>query len=100
MKLKHYAGELAYLDTISGLVPCKVLNIMNLDPFSKNIRVKITANRKGYKKNETVEVKYRTVVPRKSVVTRQGKLMIIPNYIWSVRNLTQNKHPRDLYDKS
>jgi hypothetical protein len=42
---KHYINELAYFDSFSGMIPCKVINISN-----DKITVKLTGTRGAYKR--------------------------------------------------
>jgi hypothetical protein len=48
------AGDLAYIDSFSGLVPCKVLSIAPYDAGIPRMvaRVRVTAPRPGWKRGE------------------------------------------------
>lgn len=59
-------GSLAYLDRMTGMIPCKVLDIT-----PKAITIKVTATRGPYKRGEVIPVSLRHhVVPRKAVYVR------------------------------
>lgn len=84
--MKTYTvGTLAYLDTIGGLIPCKVINVLPIGPadYGMQCTVKVTANRGAWKKGETVTHAARCVVPRESVFTRFGQYRIRNNFKWS-----------------
>lgn len=85
----HYAGELAYVDTLRGLVPCRVdrvhvvpSGIRGLDFVSADVT--ITAARPGWKRGDRETVNVRNVVPRGSVFTRAGVRRIRNDYVWRV----------------
>jgi hypothetical protein len=60
----HTAGELAFIDSFAGLIPCKVLEVHKGDA-----RVKTTADRSrwGYPKGEQIILDSGWVVPRSHV---------------------------------
>lgn len=64
-------GCLAFYDTFSGLVPCKVHSIRN----DETCTIVLTATRKAYKKGETLQIKG-GVVPRSAVRVRSGQYRI------------------------
>jgi len=70
---KHYINELAYFDSFSGMIPCKVINIE-----SDKITVKLTGKRGAYKQGEVIIMNTLHIVPRDSV----RKNRIINNYQW------------------
>ena len=70
---KHYINELAYFDSFSGMIPCKVINIDN-----DKITVKLTCKRGAYKIGEILTFNTLHIVPRDSV----RKNRIINNYQW------------------
>lgn len=76
----HYPGELAYLDSFVGLIPCKVLGIQD-DTY---MTILITANRKGYSKGEVKANCYqRSVVPRANIFRRNHCFYIRGGYMWA-----------------
>ena len=70
---KHYINELAYFDSFSGMIPCKVINIDN-----DRITVKLTGKRGAYKRGEILTFNTLHIIPRDSV----RKNRIINNYQW------------------
>lgn len=63
-------GDLAYFDTFSGLIPCKVLGITGASgraSSSQTVRFKLTASRGAYRRGEYLESDGLHVIPRKSV---------------------------------
>lgn len=76
----HTAGELAFVDSLSGLVPCKVVEVSATD-----ITVRITAARGPYKRGEIIFCRYTRVVPRSCVRSYRStnhRARIINNYRW------------------
>lgn len=74
----HYSGELAYYDTFSGLVKCKVLSVLY-----HTVMIKITAKTNPvYKHNEILKSNHLHVIPRDSIVTRDKQYKILNNYKW------------------
>jgi hypothetical protein len=78
------AGQLAFLDTFAGLVPCKVRTLV-LDDDSPagvlrwTVTVKLTATRGAYKRGEVLTFAGddgRNVVPRSAVYVRNYKFRI------------------------
>ena len=91
--LKEYrAGTLAYIDSLHGLVPCKVIEVKKYKqdyfPFCTevNIHVIVTAARPGYFKGEHIILWHDdTIIPRASVYrSRQhcGQYRVRNNYTW------------------
>lgn len=81
----HHVGELAYLDTFSGLVPCRVLGWVKEDPYfgdRDELQVKLTATRGAYRRGEVSQWPVGTVVPRSSVRVRSGQYRIRNDYAW------------------
>jgi len=67
-------GDLAYLDTFSGLVPCKVIAV---SADLTHATVKVTARRDGHKAGDEVEARPNvTLIHRSQVVTRSGQFYI------------------------
>jgi hypothetical protein len=83
---KHYINELAYFDSFSGMIPCKVIAIENDQTFDYNkgiptsdkITIKLTGNCKAYKRGETIVSNSIHIVPRESVHHNK----ILNNYQW------------------
>lgn len=74
----------AYLDTFSGLVPCKVLCG---DPRG-GVRVKVTATRGAYKRGELVTMAQNWVYPRdclRRVRGSYGTRISLAPYDWNKR---------------
>jgi len=76
---KHYINELAYFDSFSGMIPCKVINISN-----DKITVKLTGTRGAYKRGEILTFNTLHIVPRESVHFRKYETTISNNYQWIV----------------
>jgi hypothetical protein len=71
-------GNLAYYDSFSGLIPCKVTGY---DGFS-TVYFTVTADRKTYKRGEKLTGIPSHVVPRKMIRVRSGKYIVRPWYTW------------------
>ncbi len=82
----HTAGELAYLDTFAGLVPCKVTAVrVSSDEGYERVRVsvKLTATRGAYRRGELIDNQDGAyVVPRCKVRVRDHKYRIRTDYAW------------------
>lgn len=79
------AGILAYVDTFSGLVPCKVVRVIEastLSVTSGRIEVMLTAARGAYKRGEILIDNGHDVVPRSRVYVRGGQFRIQSGYVW------------------
>lgn len=78
------AGIAAYLDTFSGLVPCKVLRVFStsrlpLHPIpTTEAEVEVTRTVKGYKLGEKITFSTRYTIPKGSIVTRGYHRRILP----------------------
>lgn len=79
--MKRKIGELAYFDSLSGLVPCKTVSLAET-PLAKFVTVRVTANRKIYKKGEILEQPQTRIVPRTNVYRRDWKKMILGTWDW------------------
>ena len=83
------ANELAYIDTLcSGLVPCKVLEVVETGSgeyaTAGNIKVKITAKRRGYFVGDVVKHNAASkIIPRSHVYKSGGKYRINSCYRWT-----------------
>lgn len=87
METKIYrAGELAYYDTFSGLIPCKVIEVIlwgsGKTIQSGKVKIKLTADRQAYKRGEILEVTADNVIPRNHIRTSSGKYKINVYYEW------------------
>lgn len=80
MREKHTTGELAYIDSFSGLIPCKVMDIAE---DGKEMIVRVTANRPGWYRGDICLKFPKDIIPRKSVFVRCGQYHIRNNYFWS-----------------
>lgn len=65
------AGSLAYYDTYSGMVPCKVLSIIATAEPGYTIRFRLTGTRQAYKRGEVLEAHQRYVIPRDAYKARR-----------------------------
>ena len=75
---EYKSGTLAYIDSLAGLIPCKVISVNG-----SNITVKITVNFKAWVRGGIIHcTKDHDIVPRKQVYTRYGHYMIRSNYKW------------------
>lgn len=79
-------GILAYLDTFSGQIPCRVLAVAGdsegrICAPSPTVKVKLTATRGAYRRGEIVESTAFHVYPRECRVVRNGHYRIKTNYI-------------------
>lgn len=79
VQLPHGAGELAYLDTFAGMVPCKVLEVRE---GGQLVTVEVTAQRGAYKVGDRITQRWEWVIPRTSVHRRRFTTRIINNYRW------------------
>jgi hypothetical protein len=86
---QHYAGELAYVDSFAGLIPCRVTRVYvkpgelpGLDKVCCDFTV--TANRPGWKRGDRGSDTTDWVVPRASVRRRKYGLRIVNDYEWCV----------------
>lgn len=71
MKIRNLtlrSGDLAYADTFSGLIPCKVLSIRDVNSVS----IKLTAGRGPYRKGEVLTWDWKWVVPRDAALFRRN----------------------------
>ena len=77
----HKTNTLAYFDSFSGLIPCKVIDIKE-SPGLGNIRIKLTAGRGAYRRGEVLESTWIHVVPRSHVRMSKYGARIIGGYNW------------------
>lgn len=81
-------GDIAYLDSFSGLVPCKITEVRDCAggwPGSKvdtgeRVTVKITGARPGYHVGDVVAVQANHVIPPSCVRRRGGVLSIVTDF--------------------
>lgn len=73
------AGDLAYMDSITGLVPVKVASVGHVHGWPR-VTVKVTADRPAYDRGDTVTWPPTKIVPRASVKTRNHKYVITNNW--------------------
>lgn len=88
---------LAYIDSFSGLVPCRALAMYeHKEPGTMYAvtycKVKITADRGAYRRGQYLDVTARIVVPRESVYRRNGQYFVAP-YRW--RDIAPNLFPKE-----
>ena len=83
----YYEGTLAFYDTFSGLVPCKVLEVKSscygfrCGPYD-TLRIKVTEDHGPYKKDEILTVGAASVPPRKMVRRYSYSSRIITTYMY------------------
>lgn len=68
-----YVGALAYMDSLSGLIPCRVDWV---DADGVGVGIRITADRKAYRKGEVLHALRRYVVARTAVHVVGGQYRI------------------------
>lgn len=78
-------GDLAYFDTFSGLVPCRIVSVTDRETYygrvETDVVVKLTATRGAYLKGELVTADPAHVVPRQNVRRSGGHLRINTRYV-------------------
>lgn len=69
-----YRGQLAYIDSMAGLIPVKVTGVDD----DGAVTVRVTAERRGYRRGEVItdQVAGRNVIPRTAVFVRGGQYRI------------------------
>lgn len=78
---QHKIGELAYFDSMTGLVPCKTIGLADT-ALGKLISIKVTANTRLYKRGETLEFSEGHIVPRCNIRRRKYKTVIVGEWEW------------------
>ncbi len=78
---QHKIGELAYFDSLSGLVPCKTVSLAET-PLAKFVTVRVTAKTKLYKRGEILEQPQTRIVPRCNIRRRKYKTVIVGEWEW------------------
>jgi hypothetical protein len=77
------AGDLAYLDSFSGLVPCRIAIVTQGGPgnaLTGKVTVQVTARRPGWAPGEYYTTVVAYVIPRTHVRRRGGRLRISTDY--------------------
>jgi len=74
-------GDLAYYDTFTALVPCRIQSIHGFSgsgtpSTNQIIRVRLTASRGAYRRGETFETNGLHAIPRGAVYTSGGRFRI------------------------
>jgi hypothetical protein len=77
---------LAYLDSFSGLVPCRVVAVGDWSDPGSEARIQFTATRGPWKRGEFETFPLRRVVPRSAVRRRKYSTSIMP-YSWVDRGV-------------
>lgn len=80
--MKSYPpGTLAYFDTFSGCIPCKVLSVSGAPGNTSDCRIifKLTASRGAYRRGEVLENDALKIIPRKHFKGNR----ILGGYSWS-----------------
>lgn len=82
----YRAGATAYLDSLRGLVPCRVIDVINpgngWEIGSGMVRVRVTRTTGAWPKGHVAKWSCSHVVPTKHVVKRGPYLRITTNYRW------------------
>lgn len=73
------AGDLAYMDSITGLVPVTVTSVGHVHGWPR-VTVKVNADRPAYSRGDTVTWPPTKIVPRASVKTRNREPVIANNW--------------------
>ncbi len=73
-------GDLAYLDSFAGLVPCKVIKVDS----PRHAQVQVTAARPGYRPGDVIKGTVNNIVPRNHIVRRRGLTKIFGGYDFEV----------------
>jgi hypothetical protein len=76
---------LAYFDSLSGLVPCRILAVGDWSDGASQARIQFTATRGPYQKGRVETHPLRRIVPRDAIRRRKYSKVILP-YSWSVIN--------------
>lgn len=72
------AGDLAYFDSMGGLVPVRIVRLWTDGPTTR-AEVQVTATRKAYRRGDVLETNAVLVIARETVHTRCGNLVIRGN---------------------
>jgi len=74
-------GPLAYLDSFAGLVPCRIVETVLDESAQWRFRVRYTATRAPYERDNVEDWPARRIVPR-GVISRRGQSLIVRPYSW------------------
>ena len=75
------AGSLAYLDTLAGLIPCRVLRVWRADEYpTMRADVELTATRGAYKKGERLTYAAKDCPPRDAIRTSEVGLQYVQRF--------------------
>lgn len=77
----HLPGELAYVDSFSGLVPVKVVSLEKQGTYHW-VNAKVTADHRIYKRGEIVSFGSGSVMPRNHRYTRRGNILSFGCWSW------------------
>jgi len=90
---------LAYYDTLSGLIPCKVLEVSQINPYNEplckpvnsnsTVTIEITVNKGAWKKGMVLKVSALYVVPRNKISKRKYGWIIKP---YTIGDFITNLH--------
>lgn len=75
------SGDLAYVDSFAGLIPCKVISITGNSGrcgSDQSVTVKLTANRGAYKRGQTLVEWGWHIIPRYAVMKNGYQFRILP----------------------
>lgn len=72
---------LAYYDTFSGLIPCRIAAVGDWSDPNSLARIQLTARRGAFTRGEWLTVPLRWIVPRPAVF-RRGGCKMIRRYSW------------------
>lgn len=84
----YTSGTLAYFDSFSGMLPCKVVKVIQ-GGFGNSVsegqvEIVMTSTTKSYSRGERLVLAAHLVVPRPHRIQRAHKYRINSNYYWSV----------------
>ncbi len=74
-------GDLAYLDTFAGMLPCRVLSVVGQSGpcgSMQQVRVRLTTNHGPYKRGEVLSEWGLRVVPRRAIRGSRYDPRILP----------------------
>jgi hypothetical protein len=82
----YRAGGFAYLDGFAGLVPVKVIDVIQGGRGGLvgkgRLKCKVTENKAGYSRGEIIFGTTSRIVPRKQVIRRKFRYHVLTNYRW------------------
>jgi hypothetical protein len=81
------AGSFAKIDFSVGLIPCKVIEVIEEGEGHRatggKIKVKVTKGNQFYRSGETLLLSAFQVIPSDKVKIKRGKYVIKTNYVWA-----------------